>query len=136
MLQCDFAYMISSNMFERFVVPDLVALCDHLEHGFYHLDGKGQIPHLDLLLDIPRLWGVQWIPGSGNPPAEQWPEVLKRIIDADKLCQVYVSAEGALDIVRTLGGKRFLFTILDKMTAEEAEAFLKLLAQEDISWQG
>ncbi len=46
MLQCDFAYMISPQMFERFVLPDLTACCEALEHGFYHLDGKGQIRHL------------------------------------------------------------------------------------------
>jgi len=45
MLQCDFSYMISPDMFERFVLPDLTACCEHLDHGFYHLDGKGQIPH-------------------------------------------------------------------------------------------
>ena len=131
MLQCDFSYMISPQMFERFVVPDLVACCEHLEHGFYHWDGPGQIPHLDLLLSIPRLRGIQWIPGEGNPPADQWPHLLKRIIEAGKLCQVYVSAEGALNIVRTIGGKGFLLAIQDEMSAEEATAFLKRLASED-----
>ena len=63
--------MISPAMFERFVMPDLVACCDHLDHGFYHLDGKGEIPHLDLLLSIPRLRGIQWIPGDGAAPARR-----------------------------------------------------------------
>jgi len=58
MLQCDFSYMISPAMFERFVMPDLVACCDDLDHAFYHLDGKGEIPHLDLLLSVPRLHGI------------------------------------------------------------------------------
>ena len=66
MLQCDFC-MISPRMFERFVLPDLTEICDHLDHGFYHLDGKGEIPHLDLLLSIERLRGVQSIPGDGQP---------------------------------------------------------------------
>ena len=52
MLQCDFSYMISPSMFERLVMPDLIACCDHLEHGFYHLDGRGEIPHLEMLLSI------------------------------------------------------------------------------------
>ena len=132
MLQCDFSYMISPDMFERYALPDLVACCDHLEHGFYHLDGPGAIPHLDLLLDMPRLRGVQWIPGDGNPPPEEWPDLLKRIIDAGKLCQLYVTAEGALTIVRNLGGKGFLLAIRDEMSSDEAAAFLRLLGQEDV----
>ena len=52
MLQSDFAYMISPPMFERYVLPDLENICNNLDHGFYHLDGKGQIPHLDMMLAI------------------------------------------------------------------------------------
>lgn len=137
MLQCDFSYMISSAMFERFVLPDLTACCEHLDHGFYHLDGKGQIPHLDLLLSIPRLRGIQWIPGDGQPPPDQWLSLLKRIRDGGKLCQVFVSPEGARTIVKNLGGQGFLLVIRDPgpdfLDPERARAFLRTLAQEDIS---
>lgn len=47
MLQCDFAYMISPEMFDEFVRPELVASCRRFENAFYHLDGQGQLPHLD-----------------------------------------------------------------------------------------
>ncbi|MBC7236875.1 MAG: hypothetical protein H5T69_13630 [Chloroflexi bacterium] len=133
MLQSDFAYMISPAMFERFVLPDLQACCDHLDHGFYHLDGAGQIPHLDLLLGIERLRGIQWVPGDGAPPPHEWPGLLQRIRDGGKLCQLYVSAEGALSIVKRLGGKGFLLTVQDEMTEEEAQAFLKQLARKDLA---
>ena len=66
MLQCDFSYMISPAMFERFVMPDLAACCDALDHGFYHLDGKGEIRHLEMLLSLERLRGIQWIPATGR----------------------------------------------------------------------
>lgn len=135
MLQCDFSYMISPAMFERFVLPDLIACCDHLEHGFYHLDGKGQIPHLDLLLSISRLRGIQWIPGDGQPPPDQWLPLLKRIRDGGKLCQVFVRPEGALSIVKNLGGKGFLLVIQaeenELTTSEEVHAFLKALEKEN-----
>ena len=137
MLQCDFSYMISPAMLERFVMPDLVACCEHLDHGFYHLDGKGEIPHLDMLLSIPRLRGIQWIPGDGQAPPQEWLPLLKRIRDGGKLCQVFVSAEGARTIVRNLGGKGFLLAI-NEGTAEftdpeRANAFLDTLAREDVS---
>jgi len=126
MLQCDFAYMISPEMFERFVMPDLAACCEYLDHGFYHLDGKGQIPHLDLLLSLDRLRGIQWITGDGVPPPEKWIPLLKRIRDGGKLCQLYVTPEGALEIVRTLGGHGFAFSIWNSMSEDEATDFLKV----------
>ncbi len=125
MLQCDFSYMISPRMFERFVAPDLAAICDTLDHGFYHLDGKGEIGHLPHLFAIERLRGIQWIPGDGAPPPEEWLPLLKRIRDAGKLCQLFVTAEGALKIVRELGGKGFCLAVSDGMTAEQAAGFLE-----------
>lgn len=139
MMQSDFAYMISPDMFERFVVPDLTACCSRqaLDHGFYHLDGKGQIVHLDHLLSISRLRGIQWIPGDGQPPPDRWLPLLKRIRDGSKLCQVFVSPEGARTIVQNLGGKGFLLVIghanPEFTDPENAQAYLDLLAQEDIS---
>lgn len=133
MLQCDFGYMISPEMFERFVIPDLTACCERLEHGFYHLDGPGQIAHVDLLLEMPRLRGIQWIPGDGNPPPEGWPELLSRFIDGGKLCQLFVTAQGAHEIVKTVGGRGMLLAITDEMSADEAEAYIKVLARDDIS---
>lgn len=124
MLQSDFAYMISPKMFERFVLPDLEACCAHLAYPFYHLDGKGQIRHLDLLLSIKKLRGIQWIPGDGAPPPEEWLPLLKRIRDGGKLCQLFVTREGAMKIIRELGGKGFLFAINEDLTLEEAEEFI------------
>jgi 5-methyltetrahydrofolate--homocysteine methyltransferase len=124
MLQSDFAYMISPQMFGRFVLPDLEATCNHLDYGFYHLDGKNQIPHVNMLLSIKRLRGIQWIPGDGASPADQWLPLLKRIRNADKLCQVYVSPEGALTIARELGGKGFAFMVGDFPSQVGFEGFI------------
>ena len=131
MLQSDFAYMISPAMFERYVLPDLAACCESLDHAFYHLDGAGQIRHLDMLLSLERLHGIQWIPGDGQPPPEEWLPLLKRIRDAGKLCQLYVQPEGARQIVRELGGRGFAFYIDQPMSQAEAEAFLALLQREE-----
>ncbi|MFC1959991.1 hypothetical protein ACFLYO_04710, partial [Chloroflexota bacterium] len=128
MLQSDFCYMISPEMFERFVLPDLTACCDHLDYGFYHLDGKGQIPHLDMVLAIPNLRGVQWQPGDGQPRADGWLDLLRRIREAGKLCQVYVDREGAMTIARELGGKGFQFQVVaEPLTAAEADEFVEIM---------
>jgi methylmalonyl-CoA mutase cobalamin-binding domain/chain len=88
--------------------------------------------HLDMLLPIERLRGIQWIPDAGQRPPEAWLPLLARIRAAGKLCQVMVSPEGAQTIVRELGGRGFAFCILDYMDVDEAPQFLDMLAREDI----
>jgi hypothetical protein len=89
MLQCDFCYMIGPDMFDEFVKPELDATCKLVSRPFYHLDGPGQIPHLDSLLQIPELKGIQWVPGSGSKSESEWPEIHRKIRDADKLAQIF-----------------------------------------------
>jgi hypothetical protein len=134
MLQCDFSYMISPWMFERYVLPDLAACCEKLDHGFYHLDGKGELPHLDMLLSMKRLRGIQWVPGDGQPPPAEWLPLLQRIRDAGKLVQLMITPEGARTVVRELGGRGFAFQITLPWTPqEEIASILQALASEDIS---
>ena len=87
------------------------------------------VGNLDILLAIPNLRGIQWIPGAGQPPADEWLDVLKRIRTAGKLCQVYVSRQGALDISRALGWQGFCFAIMEdeNLTTQEASDFMKEL---------
>jgi len=110
----------------------LEACCMALDHNFYHLDGKGAIRHLDMLLSIKRLNGIQWIPGDGAPPPEEWLPLLKRIRDGGKLCQLYVSPQGALRIIRELGGKGFALYVLQPMSPEDADGFLKQINLESL----
>ncbi len=103
MLQCDFCYMIGPDMFDEFVKPELAASCRKLVNPFYHLDGPGQLPHLDSLLDIPELKGIQWIPGAGAPSYTQWPEVYRKIHERGKLIQLFGTLETLDAIVEQIG---------------------------------
>jgi 5-methyltetrahydrofolate--homocysteine methyltransferase len=127
MLQCDFSYMISPEMFNRFGLPEMVTCSAALDHGYYHMDGPGELPHLDKLLEVPTIKGVQWQPGDGQPMADQWPEVLNKILDAGKLVQTFADAESAMNIVKNYnGGKDFVVMLLHHdMNAEEAQAFTR-----------
>lgn len=87
-LQCDFAYMISPDMFDEFVKPELAKTCRRLGHAFYHLDGVGQLAHLDSLLNIPELAGIQWVMGDGQPDARHWIDVYRKVRGSGKLLQV------------------------------------------------
>jgi len=100
MLQCDFAYMISPDMFREYVVPELSATAARLGNAFYHLDGPGQLVHLDALLEIESIKGIQWIPGAGQPDISHWPDVYRRIKNAGKLIQFFSSQyEKGFDIL-------------------------------------
>ncbi len=118
-LQCDFCYMIGPDMFDEFVKPELAAACKRLPNAFYHLDGPGQLPHLDSLLQIPELKGVQWVPGAGVPGWDAWPEVYRKIRDAGKLIQIYGGPEVLDAVVNHLGSAK---GILVSSWAEEAAA--------------
>lgn len=108
MLQCDFAYMISPDMFDRFVKPEISRSCQRLGgRAFYHLDGVGQLPHLDSLLSIPELAGVQWVSGTGSKKTEEWPEVFGKILKAGKKAQFIGSDIYGFDkLVETLGSAK------------------------------
>ncbi|MFQ3549744.1 MAG: hypothetical protein SNJ70_08345 [Armatimonadota bacterium] len=122
MLQCDFCYMISPEMFDEFVKPELTASCKRLSNPFYHLDGPGQLPHLDSLLSIPELKGIQWIPGSGVPDWHHWPEVYRKIRDAGKLIQVYGNRKTLDVLTEQLGSPKGIVIIGSPKTVEEAQA--------------
>lgn len=86
-IQCDFSAMISPKMFERFVAPYLKEQACRLGHTIYHLDGPGEIPHVDMLLDIEEIDGIQWVPGAGNPDviSEAWLKLYEKIQKKGKL---------------------------------------------------
>lgn len=97
MLQSDFSYMISPEMFQRFVGPELSRTSRSLFHPFYHLDGIGQLKHLDTLLDIESIHGIQWVPGDGDPVLQDWSEVYKKIDSRGKKIQAYYDFDSYLD---------------------------------------
>lgn len=65
--QCDFCYMIGNPMFREFVLPTLRRDVERLAHSIYHLDGVGELRHLDDVLALEALEAVQWVPGDGQP---------------------------------------------------------------------
>lgn len=122
MLQCDFAYMIGPDMFDEFVKPSLTSACRRLKNAFYHLDGVGQLAHLDSLLSIDGLKGIQWIPGDGKAPFYEWPDVYRRIRGAGKLMQVFGSMAEVDRLIDELGSGEGLIAIIGMDPSEEPRA--------------
>jgi 5-methyltetrahydrofolate--homocysteine methyltransferase len=130
MLQCDFCYMISPAMFDKFVRPELVATCKRLGNTFYHLDGKGELPHLDSLLSIEELKGIQWVAGAGQLPATHYIDLYRRILSAGKHIQL-LSSEGMTfdlleEVLNRLGTGKDVFTQLYIPVEQEEIAHRRL----------
>lgn len=120
--QCDFSYMISPEMFDEFCKPELEATCRRLDRSFYHLDGIGQLPHLDSILDIDDLDGVQWVPGDGKPPQSQWPEVYVKIHRSGKKSQIWEGFDGLNKIIAHVGtGKGIHHSTINGHISQETE---------------
>lgn len=93
-LQCDFSTMISSDLFAKYVKPALSREADFLDKAIYHLDGPEEIKHLDHILDIPGIYGIEWVPIGKKDPVtgqyyldqadEQWYPLYKKIQGSGK----------------------------------------------------
>jgi hypothetical protein len=109
-------------MFDELVKPELEAICKKLAHPFYHLDGPGQLAHLDSLCAIEELKGIQWVPGAGVKPWQQWPEVYRKIRDAGKLVQVWGPMKDFETLVEAIGSAEGLIAFMEIQPGEEQEA--------------
>ena len=89
-------------MFAEFVQPELQKYVNKLDHSFYHLDGKNQIPHIPHLAAIDGLEGIQWIPGDGQPPQSEWPDVLHAIEDNGLKVQLMGNFKNVKNALRVL----------------------------------
>jgi 5-methyltetrahydrofolate--homocysteine methyltransferase len=123
-VQCDFAGLISPAHFRRFALPSLEHELSCLDHAVYHMDGPGQIRHLDDLLALPGIHTIQWVPGAGQPPAPAWIELLQKIQRAGKGVQVLVSVEEAKTLYRALAPEKTYYWVLDCPSESEGRRLL------------
>lgn len=97
MLQSDFSFMISSEMFDSFVRPELSKTSARIWRAWYHLDGIGELKHLDSILSIPTIRGIQWVPGEGEPRSMDWSSVYSKISKSGRKIQAYYDLDTYLD---------------------------------------
>lgn len=131
-VQCDYAAMLSPDLFAEFFVPYLATQVRRLDHTLFHLDGPDAVCHLDHLLDIEELNAIQWVPGAGNTPAgdEHWFPMYRKILDAGKGLQITVAAAHVEPVLRAIGGQgvHLLTGTETEREARELTALSKRLA--------
>lgn len=121
---CDFAALISNAMFRELVVPELLAELDFLDASIFHLDGPDALRHLDTLLAIEQLKGIQWVYGAGQPTAAHWINVLKRIQQAGKMIHIHIVPEDLDTLLEHLKPEGVLYA-LHVASEAEAEALIR-----------
>lgn len=106
-VSCDFIGILSPVMFEQIVLPFIEFEINFLDRSLFHLDGPGALKHLDRLLEIPKLNGIQWVYGAGQGAAARWIDVYKKIQAAGKaiqlICQSPSDANAVMEHLRPEG---------------------------------
>ena len=124
-VQCDFSCMISEDMFEEFVAPELEDLTNFLDNSIYHLDGAGALHHIPRLLKFKKIDAIQWVPGAGKPEGMYWKEVFKQILEGGKGLYASIPASEVEEALKTLP-KEGLWIATSAETLEEANELIKL----------
>jgi len=77
--QCDFGYNIGKEHFDEFALPYLRQEIDRFDAVEYHLDGLGNITHLESICTIDKVRVIQWVPGAGESLSKDWTWLYERI---------------------------------------------------------
>ncbi len=102
-LQSDVSCMLSPEMFERFVVPELDVHGREFGALWYHLDGGDARQHLPRLLTLPYLRVVQYTPAPCEPPnGPAHLEMYKAIQAAGRIVHIQAPAQNVEPLVREL----------------------------------
>ena len=101
--QSDVSCMLSPEMFERFVVPELDLYGNEFGALWYHLDGGDARQHLPRLLSLPYMRVIQYVPRPCEPPnGEGHLDLYREIQEAGRIVHVQVGADQVEPLVRGL----------------------------------
>lgn len=124
-VSCDFSCMISTETFEELLIDEIEKEVEYLDASIYHLDGPDALKHLDRILEIPGLGGVQWVYGAGNPTASHWIPEIRKIQQAGKCVQIAV-VPGELEIMLEELPPEGLMYMIEAESEEDARKMLEM----------
>ena len=132
LVQCDFSAMISPQMFEELILPDLEENCSLLDCAVYHLDGREQLRHLDMILSVPALKMVQWTNVAGQPSVLEFIPVFKKIQKAGKGLLLFTDMKQAEQLLGELSPEGLYLNAGWAESEDEADRFIKKIEQKSI----
>jgi len=127
MVQCDFAIMLSPEMFERFVMPYLRTMTAYMDRSCYHLDGTPQTRFLDQLCSLPALHAIQWNPEPPAAPPLEWLDFFAEVRRRGRSLWIACDADTAVALTEALGPDGLMLSVPHLAGDEEVETLLKRL---------
>lgn len=124
---CDFSCMVSEEQYEKMIVGEIEKEVEFLDASLYHLDGPDALRHLDRILQIPGLNGVQWVYGAGQPSARHWIPVVKKIQEAGKCVMMEVQAQDLEIMLKEVKPEGVCYQISDVRDEAHAEYLMKMV---------
>ncbi|MHB8902698.1 MAG: hypothetical protein ACYC6Y_28395 [Thermoguttaceae bacterium] len=126
-ISCDFICMVSPATFREAILPSIRREMAHMRYNLFHLDGPGALKHLDALLDLEELDGIQWVYGAGAGPAQRWIDVYRRIQDAGKCLQIvgYCGLDEFREVAPFLKPQGLWFWPIGSFRRADAEEFVR-----------
>jgi hypothetical protein len=123
-LQCDFSIMVSPEMFNEFILPEIEFTCDWVDKSIYHLDGQEQVIFLDSILSVKKLKAIQWVSVAGQPEVSEFIPVLQRIQKAGKNLVLSPKAHEVETLMASLSSRGLQLLVQDVSSREEADELL------------
>lgn len=127
-IQCDFAALVGPEHFRQFVLPDLEAEAEHLDHCIYHWDGPDALVHIDDLCSIEKLDVIQWTPGAGAKPFIEWMDLLIEVQKRGKSLYVGCSVDELPEYHKHLEPNKVFYAVSASDRAEVARTLEWLIA--------
>lgn len=125
--QSDVSCMISPEMFDRFVAPDLESIGREYGAMWYHLDGRDAKQHLPRLLSFPFMRVIQYVAVPNEPPNGMGQlELYRTIQKAGRIVHVMVSPDQVAPLMNALDPALLLLQTGAK-TIEEGKQMLAAL---------
>ncbi len=130
LMQSDVSCMLSPEMFDEFVLPELEMAAAELGPIWYHLDGGNAKQHLPRLLSLPFMRIIQYTPAPFEPPnGPAHLDMYKEIQSAGKIVHIQVPIESVEPLVRSLDPSKLM---LHTNCKDKAEG--EMILEKAIKW--
>jgi hypothetical protein len=126
---CDFAYLISTDDFKEFFLEGIREECSFTDANVFHLDGKGSLKHLDVLLEIEKLNTIQWVYGVGQGRTSDWIPVYRKVQAAGKGVQIEIGLDELDAIMQNLRPEGVFLNVGGVDDEETANAVISRVSQ-------
>lgn len=124
-LQCDLSVMLSPDLYREFIMEELISTSEWLDRSIYHMDGIEQIRHLDMILSVPGINMIQWVPVAGQPPITDFFPEISRIQAAGRGLVLQLKKKELAPVLENLSPKGLMIEIMDAESKEEADEIVK-----------